>query len=164
MRVPAKWVAVAVGAVGGLTTGVLLGIYVFDDDPPRTNLVTVTTPAPAPATTVPLSTTSTEAPVASESGSSTTPPSTFASCSTFTGAGSDLPVGLCEGGDIVRLVQDLLRANGYDVSSDGRFGPQTAEAVAAFQESMDLPVDGSVDAFTFRALCDESPVDICATN
>jgi hypothetical protein len=29
---------------------------------------------------------------------------------------------------------------------------------------MDLPVDGAVDAFTFRALCDESPVDICATN
>ncbi|MDA0372125.1 MAG: peptidoglycan-binding domain-containing protein [Actinobacteria bacterium] len=162
MKVPATWIAVAVGSVTGLATGVLLGVYVFDDDPPRTNLITVTTPAPTVATTVSPTTTTSDAPVGPESVS--TPPSTFAPCDTFTGAGSDLPVGLCEGGDIVRLVQDLLRANGYDVTSDGRYGPQTAEAVVAFQQSVDLPSDGTVDAFTFRALCDESPVDICATN
>lgn len=163
MKVRATWIAVAVGAVTGLATGVLLGVYVFDDDPPRTNLITVTTPAPTVTTTEsPTTTTTSDAPVGPESASA--PTSTFAPCDSFTGAGSDLPVGLCEGGDIVRLVQDLLRANGYDVTSDGRYGPQTAEAVVAFQQSVELPSDGTVDTFTFRALCDESPVDICATN
>jgi localization factor PodJL len=57
------------------------------------------------------------------------------------------------GPDLVRQVQDLLAARGYDVGTpDGRFGPRTRSAVAAFQEEMGLPATGEIDAGVVIAL------------
>ena len=164
MSIAPKWIGVGIGAVAGMLVGVLLGLTVFGDDEPRTNLVTVTIPVTT-TTTIAPTTTVADAPLAaapSESGSTTTNP-TFAECESFVDSGPDLPVESCDRSATVRLVQDLLRGNGYDVVSDGKFGPETAEAVAAFQRSVELRADGVVDAFTFRALCDGSAVDICVT-
>ena len=157
-----KWIGVGVGAVAGVLVGVLLGLTVFGDDEPRLNLVAVTLPATSTTSTAPT-TTVVDAPLAAAPGETSAPPSTFAPCETFVDSGPDLPVELCDRSATVRLVQDLLRSNGHDVFSDGKFGPETAEAVVAFQRSVELRPDGVVDAFTFRALCDGSAVDICVT-
>ena len=164
MSIAPKWIGVGIGAVAGVFVGVLLGLTVFGDDEPRTNLVTVTIPLTT-STTVAPTTTVVDAPLAaapSESGATTTV-TTFAECESFVDSGPDLPVELCDRSATVRLVQDLLRGNGYDVFSDGKFGPETAAAVVAFQRSVELRPDGVVDAFTFRAMCDGSAVDICVT-
>ena len=162
MSVAPKWIAIGVGAVAGTLVGVLLGVTVFGDDEPRTNLVPVTLPATT-TTTVAPTTTVADTPLAVAPGETSAPTTTFPDCDTFVDSGPDLPVELCDRSATVRLVQDLLRGNGYEVFSDGKYGPETAEAVVAFQRSVELAPDGVVDAFTFRALCDGSAVDICAT-
>lgn len=162
VNIAPKWFGVGIGAVAGVLVGVLLGLTVFGDDEPRLNLVAVTLPATS-TTTIAPTTTVTDSPLAPAPSDTTSPPSTFAPCDTFIDPGPDLPVELCDRSASVRLVQDLLRGNGHDVFSDGKFGPETAAAVVAFQRSVELPPDGVVDAFTFRALCDGSAVDICVT-
>lgn len=161
MSIAPKWIGVGVGAVAGVLVGVLLGVTVFGDDEPRTNLVTVTIPATSTTTTVAPITTMADAPLAAAPSETATTSPVFAECESFVDSGPDLPVELCDRSATVRLVQDLLRGNGHDVFSDGKFGPETAEAVVAFQRSVELRPDGVVDAFTFRALCDGSAVDIC---
>ena len=156
-----KWIGVGIGAVAGVVVGVLLGLTVFGDDEPRTNLVTVTLPATTTSTVAPTITV-VDTPLAAAPSESTTTNPVFAECESFVDSGPDLPVELCDRSATVRLVQDLLRGNGYEVLSDGKFGPDTAEAVVTFQRSLELRPDGVVDAFTFRALCDGSAVDICA--
>ncbi len=158
-----KWIAVGVGAVAGGVFGVVLGTTVFSDDEPRTNLITVTLPSTTTSTTFAPTTTISDAPLAVAPEDTTSSRPTFADCDTFTDVGGDLPLRLCDRSDTVRLIQNLLSGNGFDIVPDGKFGPDTAEAVAAFQESVDLRADGVVNAFTFRALCDGSSVDICAT-
>jgi localization factor PodJL len=55
--------------------------------------------------------------------------------------------------DLVRQVQDLLAARGFDVGpADGRIGPRTRSAVAAFQEELGLPATGEIDAGVVVAL------------
>jgi localization factor PodJL len=55
--------------------------------------------------------------------------------------------------DLVRQVQDLLAARGFDVGpADGRFGPRTRSALAAFQEELGLPATGEIDAGVVVAL------------
>jgi peptidoglycan hydrolase-like protein with peptidoglycan-binding domain len=162
MSVAPKWIGVGIGAVAGLLVGVLLGTTVFGDDEPRTNLVAVTLP-PATTTTVAPTTTVGDEPLAAAPSDTASPGPTFPECDTFVDSGPDLPVELCNQSDTVRLVQNLLSANGFDVIPDGKFGRSTAEAVVAFQQSVELTPDGVVDAFTFRALCDRSAVDICVT-
>lgn len=162
MSIAPKWIGVGVGAVAGVLVGALLGLTVFGDDEPRTNLVTVTLPTTTSSTVAPTTTVA-DAPLAAAPSETTTTNPTFADCESFVDSGPDLPVELCDRSATVRLVQDLLRGNGYDVVSDGKFGPDTAEAVSAFQRSVELRADGAVDAFTFRALCDGSAVDICVT-
>jgi peptidoglycan hydrolase-like protein with peptidoglycan-binding domain len=162
MKVAPKWIGVGIGAVAGLITGVVLGTTVFGDDEPRTNLVAVTLPSTTTSTVAPTTTVADE-PLAAAPSDTATSALTFAECDTFVDSGPDLPVALCNQSDTVRLVQNLLSANGFDVIPDGKFGPSTAEAVVAFQRSVELTPDGIVDAFTFRALCDGSAVDICVT-
>lgn len=165
MSIAPKWIAVGIGAVAGGLLGVVLGTTVFGDDEPRTNLITVTLPATTTTTTVPVTTVA-DAPLAVAPEDSSNPSvatSVFAECDDFVDAGSELPVQLCDRSETVRLVQNLLSANGFDVFPDGKFGPDTAAVVVEFQRSVDLRPNGVVDAFTFRALCEGSAVDICST-
>ena len=55
-------------------------------------------------------------------------------------------------GHPVRTLQDLLRARGHAVTVDGDFGPQTENAVRAFQGQRNLAVDGIVGPNTWSAL------------
>lgn len=55
-------------------------------------------------------------------------------------------------GEDVRGVQRALAARGFTLTPDGRFGPQTAEAVAAFQRRAGLTPDGIVGSATRNAL------------
>jgi peptidoglycan hydrolase-like protein with peptidoglycan-binding domain len=52
----------------------------------------------------------------------------------------------------VQTLQDLLRARGHSVTVDGIFGPNTAAAARAFQQSRSLAVDGIVGPNTWGAL------------
>lgn len=52
----------------------------------------------------------------------------------------------------VRRIQNWLIDVGYVVSVDGRFGPQTEDAVAKFQQSRGLEATGVVDVSTYEAL------------
>lgn len=166
MSLAPKWIAVGIGAVTGGLLGVVLGTSVFSDDEPRTNLITVTLPATTTTTSIAPVTTVADTPLAVAPEDSSNPSvatSVFAECDVFVDAGSELPVQLCDRSETVRLVQNLLSANGFDVFPDGKFGPDTAAVVVDFQRSVDLRPNGVVDAFTFRALCEGSAVDICST-
>jgi lysozyme len=58
-------------------------------------------------------------------------------------------------GEVVRKVQQLLIAKGYDVGStraDGDFGANTEAAVTRFQRDNNLPITGIVDPATFEKL------------
>lgn len=56
-------------------------------------------------------------------------------------------------GERVETVQRLLRSHGYNVTVDGDYGPQTAQAVREFQQARNLAtIDGVVHASTWRAL------------
>jgi hypothetical protein len=58
-----------------------------------------------------------------------------------------------DSGPAVRALQEALNELGYDVGQpDGDFGPATAEAVRAFQESVGLPADGIAGPQTLRAI------------
>ncbi len=55
-------------------------------------------------------------------------------------------------GPAVTQLQQKLRAKGYNISVDGDFGPNTAAAVRAFQQSHGLGVDGVVGPNTWAKL------------
>ena len=65
-------------------------------------------------------------------------------------ADSELVLG--DQGTEVAEVQGQLAQYGYDVMTDGDFGPATVEAVKSFQETVGVKADGVVDSVTFRAL------------
>lgn len=52
----------------------------------------------------------------------------------------------------VLLIQEALGQLGYTVAADGVYGPQTEDAVRAFQQDHNLFVDGIVGPVTARAL------------
>jgi peptidoglycan hydrolase-like protein with peptidoglycan-binding domain len=52
----------------------------------------------------------------------------------------------------VQEVQTSLRNEGYSVSTDGVWGPQTAEALRQFQQANGLSTTGTVNAETLAAL------------
>lgn len=55
-------------------------------------------------------------------------------------------------GEEVATLQRALSAAGFPVEANGRFGPETATAVKAFQEKMGLKVDGIAGPHTKSAL------------
>jgi Putative peptidoglycan binding domain len=57
-----------------------------------------------------------------------------------------------DSGRRVRQLQRALAALGYDVASDGEYGPATTEAVTAFQEDEGLDADGAAGRETIRAI------------
>ena len=65
-------------------------------------------------------------------------------------------------GKKVRLVQELLCVNGFNVVIDGKFGPATQHSVCQFQEKRGLKVDGIVFEITFRDIyCISRTVNTC---
>ncbi|MBF1991786.1 MAG: peptidoglycan-binding protein [Fischerella thermalis M58_A2018_009] len=64
-----------------------------------------------------------------------------------------LPIlGFGHTGDTVRVLQRLLRSNGYRIQVDGIFGALTESAVKAFQNRRNLVADGIVGQRTWREL------------
>jgi peptidoglycan hydrolase-like protein with peptidoglycan-binding domain len=55
-------------------------------------------------------------------------------------------------GPRARIVQGLLQAQGYRLTLDGIFGPNTAAAVREFQTQRGIGVDGIVGPHTMAAL------------
>jgi len=62
------------------------------------------------------------------------------------------PVSFGDSGPDVVIVQERLAAEGLPVTADGVYGQETADAVMAFQEQEQLPVDGVVGSDTGEAL------------
>jgi hypothetical protein len=62
------------------------------------------------------------------------------------------PVSFGDSGPDVVIVQERLAAEGLPVTADGVYGQETADAVRAFQEQEQLPVDGVVGSDTGEAL------------
>ncbi len=63
-----------------------------------------------------------------------------------------MPIGQQAMGKPVRVVQEWLGLNNFNVKIDGDFGPATGQAVQAFQRTQGLPVTGTVDQATMDAL------------
>ncbi len=61
-------------------------------------------------------------------------------------------IGYGSQGDEVKELQTQLNKNGYNLSVDGKFGPETQKAVKAYQKAKGLSVDGVVGSNTWGAL------------
>jgi peptidoglycan hydrolase-like protein with peptidoglycan-binding domain len=57
-----------------------------------------------------------------------------------------------DSGAVVYAIQYLLRAEGYTLTADGQFGPQTAASVKNFQGAKGLTADGIVGPSTWAVL------------
>jgi len=90
----------------------------------------------------------------SQMGSTPSKPTTPSKPSTGTGKLGDKMPQVKRGnkGATVRRLQGLLTANGYKVSIDGIFGPQTERQLRAFQGKHAKPVDGIAGPITWNAL------------
>jgi hypothetical protein len=62
------------------------------------------------------------------------------------------PVSFGDSGPDVVIVQERLAAEGQPVTTDGVYGQETVDAVMAFQEQEQLPIDGVVGSDTGEAL------------
>jgi peptidoglycan hydrolase-like protein with peptidoglycan-binding domain len=68
-------------------------------------------------------------------------------------ASSNLPtLRFGDSGESVRVLQRLLRSNGYPINIDANFGALTESAVRAFQSRRGLVADGIVGARTWHEL------------
>jgi peptidoglycan hydrolase-like protein with peptidoglycan-binding domain len=56
----------------------------------------------------------------------------------------------------VAYLQQLLEHNGFQVTADGHFGPDTEEALKAFQQRAGLPDTGRADDQTWLHLTGEA--------
>lgn len=57
-------------------------------------------------------------------------------------------------GEFVLLMQEMLQKLGFEISTDGAFGPGTEKAVIKFQQQNNLKVDGIVGAKTWILIQD----------
>jgi peptidoglycan hydrolase-like protein with peptidoglycan-binding domain len=145
-----------------------------DGDSDETTSATSQASAPAessdPAVTEAAATESDAAPIptpasastdTTETETATTDAPTSSACASFTEQ-SELPIQLCDSGDLVRAAQEGLAAWGSQagdavgeitVDVDGFFGPQTEAAVRSFQTIRSLAVDGIIGPNTWAELC-----------
>ena len=61
--------------------------------------------------------------------------------------------------DEVKILQNLLKKDGFNIEADGLFGRDTEEAVKRFQREHNLDDDGIVGALTWAALKNEPAPD-----
>jgi peptidoglycan hydrolase-like protein with peptidoglycan-binding domain len=124
-----------------------------------------TTTSSTIATSVPPAGTTSTVPVAGTTTSSTSvPPAPGQTATTSHGASASTTVAgrvvskpsdnvrLGDSGSGVQQIQTALVAHGYQVAVDGKFGPQTAQAVKAFQQKNGLTQDGVVGPITWAKL------------
>jgi len=62
------------------------------------------------------------------------------------------PINAGMSGPMVRTIQEWLTLHKFGLAIDGVFGPATGAAVSAYQQSVNLPVTGVVDAATYSSL------------
>jgi peptidoglycan DL-endopeptidase CwlO len=115
------------------------------------------TVAPSTTASVPLSDGTTTAPLAPGKTSITAGAtnSTAAAQTTVASRVVSKPsdnVHLGDTGAGVKQIQTALAAHGYKVTVDGQFGPQTAQAVKAFQKAAGIKQDGIVGPVTWAKL------------
>ncbi|MFC5702312.1 RHS repeat-associated core domain-containing protein [Cohnella faecalis] len=55
-------------------------------------------------------------------------------------------------GDSVKAIQEMLVKAGYNVSTDGKFGPKTEAAIKQFQKDVGIKADGVVGNQTYNVL------------
>ncbi len=67
------------------------------------------------------------------------------------------PLQVCNTGYVVLLVQQALKAQGFDVPTTGNFDPATDAAVRAYQQQFGLTVDGLVGRETWTSLLPDAP-------
>lgn len=67
-------------------------------------------------------------------------------------------------GDIIRKIQKLLRAKGWNIKTDADFGRLTETAVYEFQQLNDLTPTGKVDILTFWMLANPDSIGIGEPN
>jgi peptidoglycan hydrolase-like protein with peptidoglycan-binding domain len=65
-------------------------------------------------------------------------------------------------GDEVKVLQTILKQDGFSVDGDGVFGPETESAVKRFQGEHGLADDGVVGPMTWSALTGTAPPDPAA--
>lgn len=59
-------------------------------------------------------------------------------------------------GEFVQQMQEMLKKLGYNISTDGAFGPGTEKAVLEFQKKNNLKADGIVGSITWTMMQDQS--------
>lgn len=74
----------------------------------------------------------------------------------------DIALSLKQGslGYLVKDSQEMLVAQGADISIDGAYGASTANAVQRYQERKNLKPSGNIDFLTWKALLDDSPLKL----
>jgi len=144
-----------------IVCGIALGVSSCSSDSPKsaaTSTTTGTTTATTPSTTSnPTVVDSTAATADSSSSTTTTSGSANSSGVTTTAAGRVVTspsdsVHLGDSGAGVREIQTALANQGYKVTVDGQFGPQTDRAVKAFQAQAGIKTDGIVGPVTWAKL------------
>lgn len=117
-----------------------------DSSTPTTTTPTATV---APATTA-ASATTVPATTTAEAATTTVKPESE-DCPTFT-ENEELPVKICDTGELVAEIQQGLVDEGYEIVVDSFFGAQSRNAVFEFQAANGLEVDGVVGPLTFEKL------------
>ncbi len=126
-----------------------------------TSASTVTTAASSAVTASTATTVTTVAtPVTAETGTTVTTTATTTGSREVTSPSDSVRLG--DTGPGVEQIQTALKAAGYDIESDGVFGPVTDRAVRDFQQKNDLAVDGVVGPKTWAKL-GGSPADTTST-
>ena len=142
-------VVVIAGAVFLLVGGVLAA-RAFTGTNGGAETTTATVPTTTPTTTTPTTTTPT-----STTPTTTTPTPTTPTTTTPTTVPEGVVLRRGDESEAVSQVQAVLVELGYSTGGvDGKFGPETEQAVRAFQASSGLADDGVVGPATLAALSD----------
>jgi hypothetical protein len=75
------------------------------------------------------------------------------SCASFN-FNESFPLGLCQEGEAIRLVQQVLVDSGYPVEVDGNFGKDSEFALKIFQRKNGIRAIGQVDEATWKLMFD----------